>query len=183
MTAEMEQTMVTRTVKASPKRMKPEDRRAAPGAVERRSIESPFGLLTLFAEDEKLTRLVWAIGRKRRNARPGPLLAEAERQLAAYFSGRLTSFDLPLAPEGSPFAGKVWGLMQQIPHGETRSYGSLARALNSSARAVGRACGANPLPILVPCHRVVGAGGRLCGYSGQGGIATKARLLALEQGS
>jgi methylated-DNA-[protein]-cysteine S-methyltransferase len=108
-----------------------------------------------------------------------PLLDEAARQLAAYFDGRLRDFDLPLAPAGTAFEGRVWTAMQAIPYGETRCYGDLAGATGSAPRAVGRACGKNPIPIVIPCHRVLAKGG-LGGYSGEGGLATKQRLLALE---
>ena len=102
-----------------------------------------------------------------------PVLAEAVRQLEAYFSGDLTTFDLPLAPAGSAFQQRVWSAMCQIPHGDTWTYGELA------IRAVGGACGANPIPIIVPCHRVVAATGG-GGYSGRGGLKTKSALLDLE---
>ena len=82
-------------------------------------------------------------------------------------------------PQGSPFETRVWAAMRQIPYGETRCYGDLADAVGSAARAVGRACGSNPIPIVIPCHRVLAKSG-LGGYSGQGGLATKRRLLALE---
>lgn len=110
-----------------------------------------------------------------------PLLAEAARQLQAYGDGDLQAFDLPLKPEGSAFQQSVWQQMQRIPYGETRTYGDLAKALNSAARAVGRACGANPIPIIIPCHRVMGQNGKLTGFSGGEGVATKAELLALER--
>lgn len=106
--------------------------------------------------------------------------AEAKRQLAAYFAGHLTDFDLPLAPTGTAFQKRVWDELRRIPHGQTVSYGELARRIGSpkACRAVGLANGRNPLSIVVPCHRVVGANGRLVGYAG--GIASKEALLALE---
>jgi methylated-DNA-[protein]-cysteine S-methyltransferase len=109
----------------------------------------------------------------------GPLLGEAARQLDAYFAGRLTRFDLALAPTGSPFEQLVWTAMRAIPYGETRCYGELAAAVGSAPRAVGRACGRNPIPIVIPCHRVLARTG-LGGYSGAGGLTTKRRLLMLE---
>lgn len=112
---------------------------------------------------------------------PTRLLAEAAQQLRAYSEGKLHGFDLPLQGEGSPFQQSVWRAMLAIPYGETRTYGDLAAALASSARAVGRACGSNPIPIVVPCHRVMGYGGRLTGFSGGEGVATKRLLLRLEQ--
>jgi len=111
------------------------------------------------------------------------LLRETERQLRAYFAGRLRAFDLPLEPLGTDFQQRVWHELLDIPYGETRSYGEIARRIGAPAavRAVGAANGANPLPIVVPCHRVIGAGGKLVGYGG--GLPLKRRLLALEQGS
>lgn len=111
-----------------------------------------------------------------------PLLQEAEEQLNEYFAGARRSFDLPLAPQGTPFQQAVWDQLQQIPYGEVRTYGQLAAALGKpqAARAVGRACHCNPLCILVPCHRVVGANGSLTGYAY--GLDIKQYLLELEQG-
>jgi methylated-DNA-[protein]-cysteine S-methyltransferase len=144
----------------------------------RLTLESPLGRLTLFEEDGRLVALDW--GGKRAAGEPTSMLREAKRQLAAYFEGRRRAFDLPLAPRGSPFELRVWQLMTDIPYGETRSYGDLARELAAAPRAVGQACGRNPLPILIPCHRVLAAEGRLGGYSGGKGTETKRRLLMLE---
>jgi len=140
------------------------------------SIPSPVGQLTIDEENEAIVAIRWA---DMPAGNGSPLLAEAARQLDAYFAGRLSHFDLPLAPAGSPFEARVWAAMQQIPYGETRSYGDLASAIGSAPRPVGRACGHNPIPIVIPCHRVLARGG-LGGYSGAGGLATKTRLLALE---
>lgn len=150
------------------------------GAVHRLTVPSPVGTLTLFECDGALTDLLWATRHKPRNVKPTPLLREACDQLAAYFAGRLRTFDLPLAPDGTDYQKRVWQALGDIPFGTTISYGELARRIGSGARAVGTACGANPVPILIPCHRVLGGDGRLHGYSGHGGLATKARLLALE---
>lgn len=144
----------------------------------RLSLESPVGRLSLFEEDGRLAALDW--GGKRSSGEPTRLLLRAKRQLEAYFAGTLTAFDLPLAPRGSPFELRVWQLMEEIPYGETRSYGDLATALAAAPRAVGQACGRNPLPILIPCHRVLAAGGALGGYSGGKGVDTKRRLLIRE---
>jgi methylated-DNA-[protein]-cysteine S-methyltransferase len=142
------------------------------------SIPSPVGRLTIDEEDDLIVAIRWGDGTADGNG--SPLLAEAARQLAAYFAGELRDFDLPLAPQGSPFEARVWAAMQTIPYGKTRSYGDLASMVGSAARAVGRACGRNPIPIVIPCHRVLAKGGGLGGYSGDGGLATKQRLLALE---
>jgi methylated-DNA-[protein]-cysteine S-methyltransferase len=110
------------------------------------------------------------------------VLMEAERQLRAYFAGDLRRFELPLDLTGTPFQQRVWRELLKIPYGETRSYGQLARDVGAPAavRAVGAANGANPVPIVVPCHRVIGASGKLVGYGG--GLPLKLRLLALERG-
>jgi len=109
-----------------------------------------------------------------------PLLAEAAQQLGEYFAGTRRNFDLPLDPAGTPFQRRVWTEMARIPFGATESYGALARKTGSVARAVGGACGANPIPIVIPCHRVVAEGGGLGGFSGGTGPATKRALLELE---
>ena len=113
-----------------------------------------------------------------------PLLAEAARQLSAYFEGELTEFDLPLAPAGTPFQHKVWQELREIGYGQTASYGEIAARLGMSpgaSRAVGAANGRNPIGIVIPCHRVVGAKGLLSGYAG--GVERKQLLLRLEQSS
>lgn len=109
-----------------------------------------------------------------------PILDETERQLRAYFAGKLQVFDLPLRTKGTPFQENVWRLVLAVPYGRTRTYMDLARDLNSpgAVRAVGAANGANPLPIVIPCHRVVATGGGMGGYGG--GIDLKRRLLAHE---
>lgn len=140
------------------------------------SIPSPVGHLTIEEADDKLVAIRWGNGSAGNGS---PLLTEAARQLAAYFDGKLRGFDLPLAPAGTVFEGRVWAAMQGIPYGETRTYGDLAHATDSGPRAVGRACGQNPIPIVIPCHRVLARGG-LGGYSGGAGLPTKQRLLALE---
>ena len=111
---------------------------------------------------------------------PGGVLAEAVRQLRAYFAGRLRRFDLPLDLRGTPFQLRVWRALLEVPYGETRSYRQIAAAIGEpkAVRAVGAANGANPIAIVVPCHRVVGADGSLTGYGG--GLTLKRKLLALE---
>ena len=142
-----------------------------------RSVVSPLGPLALVAEDGALTELRWGEARREDAS---ALLDRAAAALAAYFAGDPRAFDLPVAPEGTEHDRAVWREMQQIPPGETRTYGAIARAIASSPRAVGNACGRNPIPIIVPCHRIVAAGGAIGGYSGHGGADTKRFLLALE---
>lgn len=158
----------------------PELQSAAAAAVYRLTMMSPVGPLTIFESGGRITRLVWATRQHSHNAKPTPVLEAARVQLAHYFDGRLTDFELPLAPEGSAFETAVWDEIAAIPFGRTETYGTLATRLGSAPRAVGRACGTNPIPIIIPCHRVLGAGGTLNGYSGQGGLATKSFLLRLE---
>lgn len=141
------------------------------------AIDSPVGRLTVFAMEGAIVSIAWADDPQ---GEPTGVLVEARRQLEAYFAGRLTQFDLPLMIAGSPFDKRVWAAMQQIPHGQTRSYGELAMEVGSAPRAIGGACGRNPIPIVIPCHRVLGRNG-LGGYSGGAGLATKRRLLELER--
>lgn len=142
------------------------------------SIHTSIGRLCAREEDGAIVRLDWG-SCPAENATP--LLVETRRQLLDYFAGRRCEFDLPLSAAGTAFQQKVFGAMLAIPYGETRSYGELAKMLQTAARAVGGACGANPIAILIPCHRVVGAAGQLTGYSGGGGVDTKARLLEFER--
>ena len=152
-----------------------------------KTIESPVGRLSIAEAGGAVVRIAWA-GRRAGDpvgvlgARPGetPLLARAAEQLGEYFAGERRDFDLPLNPAGTPFQHRVWTEMARIPFGATASYGTLAREVGSVARAVGGACGANPIPIIIPCHRVVAEDGALGGFSGGGGVATKIALLELE---
>lgn len=146
---------------------------------------TPIGPLVLATGAAGLTHVLFANGP--RAASPDPAweleparLATAARQLDEYFAGRRREFDLPLAPHGTPFQLRVWAALRTIPHGATVSYGELARRLGmtNGSRAVGLANGANPLPIVVPCHRVIGSDGSLTGFGG--GLETKRRLLELE---
>ncbi len=141
------------------------------------SLNSPFGPLSLFEDAGTLVALEWG---RTPDKQPSPLLEEAGRQLNAYFDGGLKDFDLPLAPGGTFFQRSVWDQLRRIPFGAVRSYGDIATALSSAPRAVGGACGRNPIPIIIPCHRVVGSGGWLGGYSGGDGLKTKTALLRLE---
>ncbi len=140
------------------------------------SISSPVGDLVLTEQNDAIVAIRWG---EAPGANGSALLAEAARQIEAYFAGRLHDFDLPLRPAGSDFELRVWAAMQDIPYGETRCYGDLAGVTHSAPRAVGRACGRNPIPIVIPCHRVLGKGW-MGGYSGSGGVATKEALLTLE---
>ena len=140
------------------------------------SLDSPVGVLSVFVRDGAITRLDWG-----RVASPGDsvVLADAVAQLGEYFAGTRQVFDLPLAPRGSDFQQAFYAALCAIPYGMTRTYGDLARDLGVSAQAIGQACGANPIPILIPCHRVLAAQG-LGGYSGAGGVEAKVALLRLE---
>ncbi|MGW3240275.1 methylated-DNA--[protein]-cysteine S-methyltransferase [Streptomyces olivaceus] len=151
-------------------------------------IDSPYGALTLVAEDGVLCGLYMTDQCHRppeesfgaRDERP---FAGAEERLEAYFAGELKEFGLPLRLTGTPFQRTVWDQLRKIPYGETRTYGQLADALGNPAasRAVGLANGRNPIGIVVPCHRVIGASGGLTGYGG--GLERKQRLLDFERGS
>ena len=142
------------------------------------SMNTPLGALTIFEESGSI--VVIEFGRAA-TPQASPLVVEAKRQLDAYFDGQIKEFDLPLAPLGTPFQQAVWALLSAIPFGATRTYGDLARRLGTSPRPIGGACGRNPIPIVIPCHRVVGTGSRrMGGYSGGEGIATKQALLRLE---
>jgi len=144
------------------------------------SLHSPLGELTVFEADGAIIALDW--GRAAPSAAPATaLLRQAAAQLQDYFDGVRTGFDLPLAPPGTAFRQRVWAALTRIPPGETRSYLDIARAVGCrSARAIGQANGANPIPILIPCHRVIAANGALGGYSAGDGLATKRYLLDLE---
>lgn len=148
------------------------------GGIDHLSFHSPIGHLTVFAEDAHI--IVIEAGSVPGSGRNNPLLTETRRQIDAYFDGKLTDFDLPLAPNGTPRQREIWAAMSAIPYGETRTYGDLARELGSAARAIGGACGANPIPLVIPCHRVLGAGDAVGGYSFADGADTKRRLLTLE---
>lgn len=144
-------------------------------------LSSPVGTLTLTEEEDALTGLYF--GRLSRQGQEvlSPVLKETARQLSEYFSGKRREFSLPLSPKGTEFQLRVWRALETIPYGETRSYGDMARLIGSpkACRAVGMANHRNPISIIVPCHRVVGANGSLTGYGG--GLDAKRFLLDLEQ--
>ena len=153
----------------------------------RHRVASPFGPLTLVERDGAIAELhfpeaetLHGVAAVEAGPAPTPLLARAADQLARYFDRGLIEFDLPFVPAATPFQQRVREAMLAIPFGETRSYGDLARSTGGAPRAIGQACGRNPIPIIVPCHRVVAAGGRLGGFSGGDGLPTKRRLLAHE---
>ncbi|MFV0475927.1 MAG: methylated-DNA--[protein]-cysteine S-methyltransferase [Pikeienuella sp.] len=139
------------------------------------SVDTALGRFTISATDKAITALRWGGS----GADETPLLAEAAAQLIAYADGALQEFNLPLAPEGGPLQQAVMMAMRAIPYGLTRTYGDLARALDAPAQAVGRACGANPIPIIIPCHRITGTG-KLGGFSAPGGVESKIMLLRHE---
>ena len=141
------------------------------------SCPSPVGDLTVSEDDGAIVSLDFGRGMTQTRT---ALLDNAVAQLTAYFDGAMTDFDLPLSPHGTAFQKSVWDLMRAIPYGWTRAYADLARDLKSAARAVGGACGANPIPVIIPCHRVLAAGGKMGGFSGGDGIPTKGALLRLE---
>jgi methylated-DNA-[protein]-cysteine S-methyltransferase len=144
-------------------------------------IDSPVGRLALEADDDCVTLVRWASpGERARAEAPNPVLKEATRQFDRYFGRKLRRFELPLAARGTDFQKRVWAMMREIPFGETATYGGMAMALDSGPRAIGMARGRNPIPIIVPCHRVLGAGGKEGGFSGGRGLPTKRQLLALE---
>lgn len=165
----------------------PRSGKLTPSALFRSLFESPFGILNLGVDADGTLVELWLPNRKRRDvsteqfptaARTG--MDAAETQLNEYFAGKRRAFDLALAPSGSPFERRVWARLREIPYGATTSYGAIAVefGLINGARAVGRANGANPIPIVIPCHRVIGADGTLTGFGG--GLPLKQALLELE---
>jgi len=150
-------------------------------------MQSPIGRLLLAGDEKGLRRISFpegkgAVGPQADWVRDDDALRDVVRQLQAYFNGELREFDIPLQMEGTAFQRGVWRALQDIPYGETISYGELARRIGNpkGSRAVGLANGANPVPIIVPCHRVIGANGSLTGFGG--GLRTKEMLLGLEKG-
>jgi methylated-DNA-[protein]-cysteine S-methyltransferase len=151
-------------------------------------LPSPIGNLLLAGTTEALTHLHFSTGSKATQPRPDWIedpapFQTAAQQLNEYFAGKRTSFDLTLNPQGTPFQLAVWGQLLEIPYGQTLSYGALAARLGNpnASRAVGLANGSNPIAIVIPCHRVIGANGKLTGFGG--GIDVKEKLLALERGA
>jgi len=149
-------------------------------------LDTPVGTLLIVGDEQSIHRIEFPDNGKARRPEPGwresarGPVAEASRQLREYFAGRRNEFDLPLTPQGTEFQRTVWDRLQEIPYGETISYGELAKRIGNpkASRAVGAANGSNPIPIVIPCHRVIGSTGRLTGFGG--GLPTKEALLALE---
>lgn len=146
----------------------------------RLTLDTPTGPVTVTEEDGAIVGVTWGSARGISSEEASALLEDAAGQLREYFAGERRSFQLPLQPRGTEFHRAVWREMLAIPYGQTRSYGDLAKATGAVARAVGTACGANPIPIFIPCHRVLAADRQLGGFSGGSGPQTKAFLLKLE---
>ncbi len=154
-----------------------------------KTMRSPIGELTLVASDRGLCEILWRSHRERgyrpdaREDARHPVLLQAERELREYFAGQRKTFDVALDLRGTEFQLRVWRELLEIPFGETRTYGEIARRLGDvkATRAVGAANGRNPVPIVAPCHRVIGASGDLVGFGG--GLDVKAQLLDLERGA
>ncbi len=140
------------------------------------ALHTPVGDLSVSEADGAIVAIDWGWGRDQDAT---ALLIRARDQLHAYFDGALTAFDLPLAPAGTSYRQRVWRALCAIPYGETRSYAQIAAAAGGVPRSVGQANGANPIPIIIPCHRVLAAAD-IGGYSGGDGVITKRQLLALE---
>ena len=150
------------------------------------TMNSPVGPLTIAGDEDGLSCILFSAGRRAAKPRPDwqkldcDLLKETVGQLQAYFAKRLIKFDLPLRLGGTPFQLRVWRELRRIPYGKVISYGDLAQRIDNplASRAVGGATGSNPIPIVIPCHRVIGTGGSLTGYGG--GLPIKQALLELE---
>lgn len=141
------------------------------------SMHTPLGDLTVSEENGAIVSLDWGWSPMQTET---PLLLEARAQLDRYFDGDPLTFDLPLDEGGTDHQRRVWAEIRRVPYGLTASYGEVAYQIGSGPRAVGMACGRNPIPIITPCHRILAAGGGLGGYSGADGLATKRALLRLE---
>ena len=141
-------------------------------------VPSPYGPLSVSEQNDAIVAITW---KKPTEEGTSELLKETADQLTAYFAGKLTAFELPLRPRGDAFQQSVCNAMLEIPYGETTTYGAIAEKLDTYGQPVGSACGANSIPIIIPCHRVLAANG-IGGYSGDGGVERKIELLKLEGG-
>lgn len=149
------------------------------GALHRALYRSPLGPLTLLGTEDALTGILFAEAREDAEG-PVPVLEQAVRELEEYFAGQRREFTVPLAPEGTAFQREVWAALEEIPYGTTASYKDIAVRVGKpgAAVAVGQANSRNPIPIIIPCHRVIGANGKMVGYTG--GLHIKKALLAVE---
>lgn len=141
-------------------------------------VQTPYGIFVLTAEGDEIVGATW--GPAPHPSADTPVLRRARRWLDDYFAGKFRVLDFPVRADGTHFQRNIWATIAAIPAGATRSYGEIARELKSGPRAVGGACGANPIAIFIPCHRVLAADGGLGGYSGGRGVATKQLLLTHE---
>mgnify|MGYP002623521310 CR=1 FL=1 len=145
-------------------------------------MDTPFGRIEIAANERALTRITWVEkgGPACDSSPEHPILRAAVQQLREYFAGTRRAFDLPLAPEGGDLQQAVCQAMLEIPFGQTRSYGEIAKTLGVAAQPIGQACGGNSIPIVIPCHRVLAADGKTGGFSGGTGVETKLALLRHE---
>jgi methylated-DNA-[protein]-cysteine S-methyltransferase len=150
-------------------------------------LATPVGRLSVDGDGGAITKVRWVApdAGDPSMSDGDPVVEEARRQLQAYFERKLKAFDLPLAPKGTEAEKEIWQVMCKIPYGGTMTYGEMTVAVGrdprlGDARDIGKACGANPIPVIIPCHRVMAAGGKMGGYSGRGGTETKRKLLAFE---
>ena len=141
------------------------------------SIKTPVGILRVEG-GKAITKVEWG---ESQVSSPNKLLIDAKSQILDYFNGDLHYFKLPILPSGTPFQIYVWHNLTKIPYAQTLTYGKLAQRLKTSPRAIGGACRSNPIPLIIPCHRIVGQNGNLTGFSGGDGVRTKETLLLLEQ--
>lgn len=141
------------------------------------SLSSSVGWITLFETSNKIIALEWG---QVKTQTVSPVLIAAKTEIIEYLNNERKEFSIPLNPTGTNFQESVWAIIAKIPYGQTRTYGEIANQLNSAPRPIGGACGKNPIPILIPCHRVIGANNKLTGFSGGFGVQTKQGLIKLE---
>ena len=141
------------------------------------SLLSSVGQITIFETSNKIIALEW--GQVKTQTR-SPVLITAKTEIIEYLNNERKEFSIPLHPTGTKFQKSVWAIIAKIPYGQTRTYGEIANQLNSAPRPIGGACGKNPIPIIIPCHRVIGTNNKLIGFSGGFGVQTKQSLIKLE---